>query len=1608
MSTSNYGLVTGRVSSIAFDPADPTGNRVYLGTTGGGVWVSQNAATSNASNVVFTPLTDAVGALGVARDSSISIGAITVQPGGTSVVLAGTGDPNDALDSYYGAGILRSADGGTTWSLIQATSDQRWTFTGEGFAGFAWSTVNPQLVVAAVSQAFEGVLTNAVQANASNEGLYYSTDSGATWSLAQITDGNGVDVQGPNDVAAQPDGNAATSVVWNPIRNLFVAAVRYHGYYQSADGVMWTRLTAQPGAGLTSAVCPTNPGEIGSLSCPMFRGILAVNPLTGDTFAWTVDIYNQDQGLWQDKCALTAGVCSNRSYTFGKQWDTSALDTADPNQGPATIENGDYNLALAAIPSGQDTLLAAGANDLWKCSLAAGCAWRNTTNAFTCASAQVAPYQHALAWSAENPLEILIGNDSGLWRSEDAIGESGPVCSADDATHFQNLNGGLGSLAEIASMSQVSTTPETMMVGLGVNGTAGVKGVTGPATEWPQVLGGEGGPVEIDPTNNANWYVNNGAGVAIHLCSQSGDCTPAAFGVTPVVTNSDVNGDGDSMTSPAPFLVDPLDAAQLLIGTCRVWRGQANGRGWTSTNAISPFMGGAWSNSACNGDPLIRTIAAMPLPNGGEAIYAGMYGIANGGGPLAGHVFGATLNPGSSSLPTWQDLTSNPVTNASDAAGMNALGFDISAISIDPHDATGNTIYVTIEGVPEPTKPLQTVYGSTDGGAHWQTLMSNLPLAPANSVVVDPLDANTVYIALDVGVYSTRQIANCAASAGKCWAAYGSGLPEAPVIQLSTAPASSPANVLVAGTYGRGIWEAPLWTAGEQVTTAGVEPASLTFPAQPYGIASNAQTLTVTNTGNNTLAVSSISTTGDFSETDNCQDAEIAANAGCTVQVTFTPAQTGSRMGQLTIDANVPGGQIEVPLSGTGANSNQFVLLPSTVNFGQVEVATTSNPLQVTVQNAMSTGVPVTSLTVNAPFVLATNACGSTVAANSDCQLTVEFAPTQAGAATGTLTMVDSAGTQTVALNGIGAAPPTDTLSPTSLTFPGTIVGLSSAAQTVSLNNSGGMPLTSIAASASGPFQLASNCTTQLVASSSCSIGVLFTPTAVGQQTGTLTISDALRTQTIALSGIGLQPPTLSASPSSLSFPAQQVGAASAPSLLTITNTGGAPLANAGFQVTGVSTASFSVGTATCGAVLNNGNSCTAQVVFTPAIAGNNTAMLIVSSSTLGVKPLQVALSGTGQVAGINVSPAQMTFTVPALGQTSPAQTLTITNTASTSASGVALSANSPFNVAQSSCGASLAAGSSCSAGVVFTPTANGSVSGSLTVASSLNAANVLLTGIGGAAGSVQLHPSVLNFATTGVGAASSVQTVTMTNTGPVAFADLALNASNGFQLSGGTCTAALAPGASCTVGIAFAPTSAGQQTGILTVTGSALPVSPQAVLSGMGFDFAVSVLGLSSQTVSSGLTANYTLVLTALGGSTGTFTFSCGSLPANAACTFNPTSETPAANTTGNAMVQVATSQPASVARTSGTSGLAMAIAFCGLLLLPAAWRRKRKGLVLAAFALIAGGLCGCASIGGGTGGTGSGAQSGGTTSAGTYSIQVKVTSNGVSHGVTLTLTVD
>lgn len=1230
-----YGKISGRVSSIAIDPADSTGNTVYVGTTGGGVWRSTNAA-GPAESVTFTPLTDDLSVFSASAGStttaSLSIGAISVQAGG--IVLAGTGDPNDASDSYYGSGLLRSADGGLTWALIESSQDVPTPlyFGGFGFAGFAWSTTDPSLVVAAVSDAARSSIVNAPLTD-SVMGLYVSHDAGVTWNLATISDG----AQTVQSASAHVAGVAATSVVWNPIRSRFYAAVRYHGYYESTDGASWTRLGSQPGSGLTAVACPPAPGTTGSISCPIFRGTLAVQPNSGDMFALTADRNDVDQGLWQEVCGLSGGGCTSNTVSFGRRLDSGALEVGG---GSAVIPQADYNLGLMAVASGTDTLLFVGTGDLYRCSLAGGCIFRNTTNTLNgCAApAKVAPAQHAMAVLNGTSL-LFVGNDSGLWRSTDDVNEQGAPCSPDDASHFDNLNAGLGSLAEVISFAQDPMEPMSMLVGLGASGTASSSPQT-TASVWGQVSAGEGGTVAIDQSNPMLWYISTAGGVSLRGCSLGSRCGAADFAGTPTIGAAQTNGDASVID--VPWILDPAISANVLVGTCRVWRGPAaTGDLWSGANQLSATLGGP-QNAACDPvtNPLLRSLAAGgPSATGGTAansgskvLYAGMAGSIDGGGAFAGHVFTTASADAANRGTQWMDVSTSPVSNGfGKRVKFNPGGFDISSLTVDPHDATGGTVYVTVMGFTANGLNVPHVYGSTDGGAHWLNLSSNLPNAPANSIAVDPNDANTVYVAMDTGVYVTTQVTNCGQAS--CWSIYGVALPNAPVMQLSAAAGQPTGDgrvgLLRAGTYGRGVWQIPLLTAAPPAQPSMTLSASgLTFGDQAVGTISDSQTITVTNMGKAPLTVSRTAVTDDFSVKDTCVGATIAVNASCSVQVQFLPSVQGDRSGLLTVYGNVSGGQATATLSAVGTPPGDILLTPLSLSFPTTTINATSAAQNITVSNTGGSPVALAAPGVTREFRISANTYGTSLAPGTGCTLSVVFAPTASGSRSGNVTIAGGSGKLGASLTGTAVTPATDSISPGALVFAIQQLGTLSATQQVVLTNVGDVPLTLIATQISfGDFTVVNGCGNSLSGHSVCLITVAYVPKSVGPGSGVLVIADQFRSQTVNLSGTGVAPPGVSVSPSgSISFPLTAVGVRSAGQAVTLTNNGGLLLNLNRVALSG----DFSMlPGGTCGTSLAPDSACTFLVGFTPSAVGSRSGSLVITDNAPN-SPQMLALAGTG------------------------------------------------------------------------------------------------------------------------------------------------------------------------------------------------------------------------------------------------------------------------------------------------------------------------------------------------------------------------------------------
>jgi hypothetical protein len=315
---------------------------------------------------------------------------------------------------------------------------------------------------------------------------------------------------------------------------------------------------------------------------------------------------------------------------------------------------------------------------------------------------------------------------------------------------------------------------------------------------------------------------------------------------------------------------------------------------------------------------------------------------------------------------------------------------------------------------------------------------------------------------------------------------------------------------------------------------ATVSPSSLTFAAQVVNTTSAAQAVTITSNGGAALVINSISTAGDYSQTNTCGTlpATLAPGASCTVSVKFTPTLVGTRSGAVTINDNTVAGVETVTLTGTGAAAlvPAATLNPTTLAFGNQQINTSSTAQTITITSSGTASLVINSIAVSGDYSQ-TNTCGTlplSLAPATSCAVSVTFKPTATGSRPGTLIITDNttAGTETAPLTGTGTAPAA-TLNPTSLTFSSQALGTTSSPQTITITSSGTASLVISAIGVSGDYKQSNTCGTlpkTLAPLATCAVAVNFAPTANGTRTGTLTINDntAIGVESASLTGTGV------------------------------------------------------------------------------------------------------------------------------------------------------------------------------------------------------------------------------------------------------------------------------------------------------------------------------------------------------------------------------------------------------------------------------------------------------------------------------------------------------
>jgi hypothetical protein len=302
-----------------------------------------------------------------------------------------------------------------------------------------------------------------------------------------------------------------------------------------------------------------------------------------------------------------------------------------------------------------------------------------------------------------------------------------------------------------------------------------------------------------------------------------------------------------------------------------------------------------------------------------------------------------------------------------------------------------------------------------------------------------------------------------------------------------------------------------------------------------------ASTFKVTNCGNAPLTIESFTPSEQTAFTvpaaGNQCTGSVAPGNSCTVEILYVYAPNTSCIGALTITSNASISSVTIPLWGSAPQTQpctQFVEESvASLNFNSQLLGTTSAPQTVTVTNPTTkvigaVGTPPFEISISGDFS-ETDTCGI-LAPLSSCTFSVAFTPTAAGSRAGTLTIYPGDWQPSydvpvqIPLTGTGVAPASAAaLSAASLTFPAQAIGTTSAVQTVTLTNSGQLPLSIASIVASGDFAQTNTCGAAVPAGSACVLSVTFSPTADGSRTGAVAITDnaADSPQTVSLTGAG-------------------------------------------------------------------------------------------------------------------------------------------------------------------------------------------------------------------------------------------------------------------------------------------------------------------------------------------------------------------------------------------------------------------------------------------------------------------------------------------------------
>jgi len=851
--TGSASTTSGRITALALDTHNGCSAafcRVWIGAAGGGVWRTTNALAPSPSWTFLTSL----------NVMSNAIGALTFFDDGSAngILFVGTGEGNASADSEAGLGIMKSIDGGNTWTILNAQigpittfsngSGTNGTYTGNAFFGRAVNSIavlNPTTFYVGSVRSVRGV-DSTYGGPTSNPpvprppfGLFKTTDGVNSFTF--VWDGGNncpascvggdpqASIRGVTEVKIDPNSPNIVYAAAFP-----GAAVPSGGIYRSLDGgTTWAQIKTPNTNANNVARCQF---DITS-GPPLAAGVTRMYAGCGDQGTAPAHVFRSDNvntaATFTDLTAIET-VPSTINYCTAQCWYDNVIYT--PPGFPDVIYVGG-SFTYAECGHGSDCrgvvyATDAGANgNLW--SDATWDAQNNGTPAGTCCQPNaiapngIHPDQHALLTVPGSPFLFIEGSDGGIVRSNGTLSDISSQCNTRTYppgtgtigqcslllgvgcpfmgfqcgvpnTIFTGMNAGLSTL-QFMSVSYNSSNQFNVQGGTQDNGTFQTFG----STTWNQEIYGDGGQSGFSRTNG-NLRFNTFTFQANDANFQNGNPTKW------VVIGAPMENSPEGSLFYPPIIADPHPGAGQTIfqGSFGVWRTQD----WGGNQA---FL-----ETNC---PEFTTLANTP--GCGDFVRLGGPAGGNTAGSLVGTFYGASRTGGavnfierttSNTSTAWAGTTggrvfiSNNVDGAAAGVVWNRLdgggGNDPSRIptgaAIDPVNT--NHAWVTYSGYSSftPSQPghVFSVSWSGSGVATFTNISFNLPDIPLTSVAFDPLTGD-LYTSSDFAVFRLKV-------GTQQWDIAGIGMPIVEVPKITINPN---ARVLYAATHGLSVWTLPLY-----------------------------------------------------------------------------------------------------------------------------------------------------------------------------------------------------------------------------------------------------------------------------------------------------------------------------------------------------------------------------------------------------------------------------------------------------------------------------------------------------------------------------------------------------------------------------------------------------------------------------------------------------------------------------------------------------------------------------------------------------------------------------------------------------------------------------